>query len=173
MKDDVELDYDYLTRNALRHVMRDVLSLVGDLGDAPGEHHFFIEFLTGAPGVTIPDYLKETYPERMTVVLQHQFENLVVTDNGFSVTLWFKGKEAHLKIPFAAVLSFADPSVEFGLRFGDGEDAVAIADTISSEAPSTDAETQTEPESGGDEEDAPAKSGDGADVVSLDAFRKK
>ena len=91
-----------------------------------GEHHFYIEFLTQAPDVSIPDHLIEDYPERMTIVLQHQFQNLDVTEDGFGVTLWFKGKESRLEIPFHAVTSFADPSVKFGLRF---EPAPADDDT--------------------------------------------
>ena len=117
MSDDVELDYDFMMQRALRYLMRDVLELIADVGDAPGEHHFYIEFLTGAPDVSIPDFLLEDYPERMTIVLQHQFQELTVDERGFSVSLWFKGKEAHLVIPFDAVTSFADPSVQFGLRF--------------------------------------------------------
>ena len=114
---DIELDYDYLTQKALRRVIVDCLKITADLGDAPGEHHFYIEFLTEAPGVIMPDHLKTDYPERMTIVLQHQFENLEVTDEHFSVSLSFKGKPADLKIPLDAITSFFDPSVEFGLRF--------------------------------------------------------
>ncbi len=177
VSDDVEIDYDYLMQNALRYLMRDVLSMVAELGDAPGEHHFFIEFITGAQGVTIPDHLKETYPERMTIVLQHQFDDLVVTDHGFSVTLWFKGKEAQLKIPFAAVTSFADPSVKFGVRFveeeeGDSEDGGKPDDAEeNAEAQVDEARNENAEESADAEEDAPPS--EGADVVSLDSFRKK
>lgn len=172
MSDDVELDYEYLMQNAMRYLMRDVLQMVADLGDAPGDHHFYIEFLTSAPGVSVPDYLLEAYPTQMTVVLQHQFEDLVVTDKGFSVTLWFKGKEANLKIPFDAIVSFADPSAKFGLRFGgeesddetpqhsEAQDDVAASDERSA---TDEAEKETA---------EPAAEG-GADVVSLDAFRKK
>jgi hypothetical protein len=168
VSDDVELDYDFMMQRALRYLMRDVLELVADIGDAPGEHHFYIEFLTGAAGVSIPDHLLEDYPERMTIVLQHQFEDLTVHDDGFGVTLWFKGKEARLEIPFAAVTSFADPSVQFGLRF----EAVEEEDE-------TDAESARETETKADDadvaqEDKPKdKDSDGADIVSLDAFRKK
>ncbi len=165
MTDDVELDYDYLMQKSLRNLMRDVLEIVRDIGDAPGEHHFYIEFLTHAPGVSIPDHLLQEYPERMTIVLQHQFQNLIIDDDGFGVTLWFKGREARLEIPFLAVTSFADPSVEFGLRFepvdqgDDNDDADEVeAAPAADEAP--DAEEKSKP-------------GDGADVVSLDAFRKK
>ncbi len=164
MTDDVELDYDYLMQKSLRNLMRDVLEIVRDIGDAPGEHHFYIEFLTHAPGVSIPEHLLQEYPERMTIVLQHQFQNLVIDDDGFGVTLWFKSRETRLEIPFLAVTSFADPSVEFGLRFepadqdDDSDDDAADATDAADKAPDTE-EKQ--------------KSTDGADVVSLDAFRKK
>ena len=172
MSDDVELDYDYMMQNALRYLMRDVLSLVADVGDAPGEHHFYIEFLTRAPGVSIPDFLLEDYPQRMTIVLQHQFEQLTVSDEGFGVTLWFKGRESRLEIPFSAVTSFADPSVQFGLRFEatdseDGSDESDFETDVSAsdnEAPENAAAT---------EEDTDKEDKQSADVVSLDAFRKK
>lgn len=173
MSEDVELDYDYMMQQALRYLMRDVLELVADVGDAPGEHHFYIEFLTGAPDVSIPDFLREDYPERMTIVLQHQFEQLTVTDTGFGVTLWFKGKEARLEIPYAAVTSFADPSVQFGLRFEpiDDEDGSAADNEA---PPQSDDETATAADNGDEASDDNTKdSADGADIVSLDAFRKK
>lgn len=165
MSEDVELDYDYLMQKALRHLMEDVLRMVAELGDAPGEHHFYIEFLTHAPGVDIPDYLREEYAERMTIVLQHQFQELNVDEHGFSVSLWFKGKEARLVIPFDAVTSFADPSVQFGLRF----ERVAGAQQDESEDGGA---SEAAPEQD-DPAPAPEKENDGADVVSLDAFRKK
>ncbi len=169
MSDDAHLDYDFMMQQALRYLMRDVLSLVADIGDAPGEHHFYIEFLTGAPGVSIPDHLREDYPERMTIVLQHQFESLSVDDEEFAVTLWFKGREARLEIPFSAVTSFADPSVQFGLRFEpDAIDDNPPADEAQgASAPEDDDATQS------DDADSGKRETDGADVVSLDAFRKK
>ncbi len=168
MKEEIELDYNDLIqeaqKRAYRFLMRDVLKLVAELGDAPGEHHFFIEFLTGAAGVSLPDHLKEQYPERMTIVLQHQFENLDVTDDGMGVTLWFKGKEARLEIPFDAVTQFADPSAQFGVNF----DVTAPEnDQSAPEAkapPEPSSEKPAETESG---------KGEGADIVSLDSFRKK
>ncbi len=164
MTDDVELDYDYLMQKSLRNLMRDVLEIVRDIGDAPGEHHFYIEFLTHAPGVLIPEHLCQEYPERMTIVLQHQFQNLIIDDEGFGVTLWFKGRETRLEIPFLAVTSFADPSVEFGLRFEPIDDVSDNDDETADAAPADDKALDA---------DEKPKSGDGADVVSLDAFRKK
>ena len=165
MSEDVELDYTELLqeahKRAYRFMMRDVLDIVAELGDAPGEHHFFIEFVTGAPGVVIPDHLKEQYPERMTIVLQHQFEDLLVSEDKLAVTLWFKNKEARLEVPFDAITQFADPSAQFGVNF---------------DAPDTDdATAEDEPETDADEEEtaAEASEGEGADIVSLDSFRKK
>lgn len=168
MNDDIELDYDFLMQNALRSMMRDVLEIIAKIGDAPGEHHFYIEFLTTAPGVSIPDHLLKDYPERMTIVLQHQFEELIVTEKGFAVTLWFKGKESRLEIPFEMVTSFADPSVQFGLRFEPAEEQAANTDTKAEEEPETNKDVEEETASSDDE-----KQSDGADIVSLDAFRKK
>lgn len=171
MSEDVELDYNDLIqeaqKRAYRFLMGDVLKLVAELGDAPGEHHFFIEFITGAPGVSIPSHLKEQYPDRMTIVLQHQFENLKVTDDHMGVTLWFKGKEARLEIPFDAITQFADPSAQFGVNF-DVTDAPAANEDAGTEESAAD-----EPEIDKDAPKESAKKGDGADIVSLDAFRKK
>ncbi|MEO1135212.1 MAG: ClpXP protease specificity-enhancing factor SspB [Pseudomonadota bacterium] len=176
MNDDVELDYNDLIqeaqKKAYRFLMRDVLSIIAELGDAPGEHHFFIEFITDAPGVAIPDHLKEQYPERMTIVLQHQFENLTVSDDQMGVTLWFKGKEARLEIPFDAVTQFADPSAQFGVNFD-----IAAEDIADATEENSDRSDQPEPED--DSAKAPqttetdAENNEGADIVSLDSFRKK
>lgn len=152
---DVEIDYDFLTQQALKQVVRDVLLMTEELGAAPGRHHFYVEFDTQAEGVTIPDHLLATYPARMTIVLQHQFDDLEVRETDFSVTLWFKGVQARLTVPFEAVTSFADPSVQFGLRF----------DTTA-EAAKPKPEASVKPIR--EEEAAPS----GA-VLQLDAFRKK
>jgi hypothetical protein len=183
VSDDVELDYNDLIqeaqKKAYRFLMRDVLTLVAELGHggdflppgpslghAPGEHHFFIEFVTGATGVAIPDHLKAQYPDRMTIVLQHQFEELTVGDDQFGVTLWFKGKEARLEIPFDAVTQFADPSAQFGVSFDAG-----AAPQSDNDAEKTDPES---PDKGGGDAPKPEdKKADGADIVSLDSFRKK
>ncbi|HXI87481.1 MAG TPA: ClpXP protease specificity-enhancing factor SspB [Parvularculaceae bacterium] len=160
MAEDVELDYEYYTQRALKRVVRDVLQITAELGATPGDHHFYIEFETRAFGVSIPETLREQYPDRMTIVLQHQFDNLVVSEENFAVTLRFKGAEARLIIPFEALVSFADPSVEFGLRFSPPAPTPRGAPEPPS-AEAKDASPSTEP------------SKDGADVVRLDAFRKK
>lgn len=179
MKDqDIELDYTYLAQQALRGVIRDVLKVTADLGDVPGKHHFYIEFMTRAPGVKVSSDLIEAYPDRMIIVLQKKFENLVVEDDHFEVTLHFKGIPDHLIIPYAAITAFNDPSVEFKLRFEpepfdpSAEDAPEeeepskpeqLKDHMAAEKVNRDKE---------DDDDTPPPEG-GADVVSLDSFRKK
>ena len=114
--------YDLRAQDALRNVIRDVLSEVAVSG-LPGEHHFFITFRTRAEGVGLSPRLKEQHPEEMTVVLQHQFWDFKVTDKAFEVSLSFNNVPEHLRIPFAAIKSFFDPSVHFGLQFEPQEDA--------------------------------------------------
>ena len=150
--DDASIDYDDLTQRALRGVLRNVLLMTERAGRAPGDHHFYIEFETRAEGVSIPQFLTEAYPQRMTIVLQHQFQDLSIDEDSFAVTLWFKGKQARLQVPFYAVTSFADPSVQFGLRFD-------------ASAPRKPAQAATEATK--TQETASAA------VVHLDAFRKK
>lgn len=116
------INYGSLMHQAMRGLIRTVLEDVQRDG-LPGEHHFFITFDTGHPDVEIADWLSDRYPGEMTVVMQHWFDNLEVTDDGFAVTLNFGDAPERLYIPFDAVLTFVDPSVEFGLRFEsmDGE----------------------------------------------------
>ncbi len=155
------IDYGNLMHNAMRGLIQKVLTSVQTDG-LPGEHHFFITFDTGHPDVEIADWLSDRYPEEMTVVMQHWFDDLEVDDNGFSLTLKFGGTPQSLYIPYDAILTFVDPSVEFGLRFetqfSEDEDEAEEEDQASSEA--------TLPET----PDAPPQ-GD-AEVVSLDSFRK-
>ena len=108
--------YDLLVQNAFREIFRNVLTDVAGKG-LPGEHHFLVTFRTGAPGVKISDRLRQAHPQDMTIVLQHQFWDLAVTDTGFSVGLSFKGVAEKLNVPFAAVTGFFDPSVNFGAEF--------------------------------------------------------
>ncbi|KFB09723.1 SspB family protein [Nitratireductor basaltis] len=167
--------YDILAQEALRGVMRKVLQEVARTG-MPGNHHFFITFLTDAPGVRISSNLKERYPEQMTIVLQYQFWDLKVDEKGFEVVLSFADTPEKLEIPFAAVRGFYDPSVNFELEFdvkseeADGE-AVAPTELHADQkdhAHKVDAEA-----SDAAEEEAAENDGQGAEVVSLDAFRKK
>src|SRR5580698_8405591 len=106
---------------ALRDVVRETLASVAKNG-LPGEHHFYITFLTHFPGVEIPEYLKKQYPEEMTIVLQYQFTNLKIEDDVFTVMLSFNNIKERLRIPLEAITTFADPSVNFALQFQSGAD---------------------------------------------------
>ena len=168
--------YDVLARDALRGVLRRVLTDAAEHG-LPGEHHFFITFLSTADGVKLSPRLLAQYPEEMTIILQHQFWDLVVTEDRFEVGLSFGGIPERLVVPFAAIKSFLDPSVQFGLQFEPSDaaaetptanlSAVPAASTLPVAAPATTAETNDE------DEDEPAKPSEGAEVVRLDRFRKK
>lgn len=164
------IEYGNLMHRALRRLIQEVLEDVRDNG-LPGEHHFFITFDTRHPGVNIADWLMDRYPSDMTVVMQHWFDNLEITDDGFSVTLNFGDAPEPLYIPFEAIKTFVDPSVEFGLRFEsqsdeddlDEDEESASADIEEIDIPPAEphAETETDTETAD------------ADVVSLDSFRKK
>lgn len=110
------IDYQRLVEDALRDVVRRVLADVAEQG-LPGDHHFYIGFRTGHPGVVMPRSLRDLYPEEMSLILQHQYWNLAVNDDGFAVELTFSGSRQRLEIPFAALTMFADPSAELALRF--------------------------------------------------------
>jgi hypothetical protein len=174
--------YDILAQDALRGVVRKVLSEVARTG-LPGDHHFFIGISTQAPGVRISSRLLAQYPEEMTIILQHQFWDLSVTEHGFEVGLSFNNVPERLLVPFTAVKSFLDPSVQFGLQFqivGTPEAVLAEASEAHVEAPVA-LPVQPEPAAAAPEPDASDKSDKetsdeaptDAQVVSLDAFRKK
>jgi hypothetical protein len=164
-------DYDLMVEEAMRGVVRQALRMTIAAG-LPDNHHFYISFLTGAEGVAIPPRLKMQYPEEMTIVIQHQFWNLVIHDEAFEVELAFSGKREHLFIPFAALTGFVDPEAQFGLKFGVAGRAAAAAGgdkgTIAEDGVVADADADN---SGGE----PAKDGAKGNekIVSLDQFRKK
>ena len=163
------IGYEALTENALRMVVREALRHCERQGLLAG-HHFYITFKTGAPGVDMPDFLRERYPEEITIVLQNQFWGLKVGDDSFDVTLTFQKLPAELHVPYAAVTGFFDPAVQFGLQFGrkPGEQKIGPADTQAlAPAPAAPAEKQPTVEA-----PAPAVPGE-AQIVSLDKFRKK
>lgn len=157
------LNYERLVEDSLRNVVREALRIAQTDG-LPGETHFFVAFDTRYPGVVMEDDLRSKHPESITIVIQHQFADLEVEDDHFGITLFFGGKPSAMTVPFAAVTSFNDPSVGFGLQFetdemmldddGDAEEAM-----LAEAADHVDAEPQ----------DA---SGGSAEVVSLDSFRK-
>ena len=166
--------YDVLARDALRGVLRRVLTDAAEHG-LPGEHHFFITFLSTAEGVKLSPRLLAQYPEEMTVILQHQFWDLVVTDDRFEVGLSFGGIPERLVVPFHSIKSFFDPSVQFGLQFEPADAAPNEAPASNAPAvPAPSAVTSTVPVSATAETAGePAKPGEGAEVVRLDRFRKK
>jgi hypothetical protein len=157
-EDDNTLRYDKMVEHALRGVVRQAIEEVIENG-LPGDHHFYITFMTDYPGVNIPDYLKDRYPGEMTIVLQFQFYDLDVNDERMVVTLSFNNVPEKLEIPLAAITIFADPSVNFALQFQ------PLGDDLE---PDYDPDDDDDP-SGGDDEDG-KKTGE---VVSLDQFRKK
>jgi uncharacterized protein len=168
--------YDVLAREALRGVLRRVLSDAAAHG-LPGEHHFFITFLSKAEGVKLSPRLLAQYPEEMTIILQHQFWDLVVSEDRFEVGLSFGGVPERLVVPFNAIKSFLDPSVQFSLQF-EPSDAAADAPTRSlpaAAAPAASPAIAVPPATAATDEkpDEPTKTGDGAEVVRLDRFRKK
>ncbi len=191
-----QIRYDVMTQNALRGVVRSVLEQIGRTG-LPGEHHLYIAFDTHGPGVSVSSRLKQQYPEEMTIVLQHQFWDLEVTHDRFEVKLSFNNVPERLVVPFTEIKAFYDPSVQFGLQFGghgaandaeraiseagadgavlpgllgkddDSEDVAAVADASGGKSGQVPG-----PLPGGDN-DAPDGPGPAAEVVELDAFRKK
>jgi hypothetical protein len=161
------IGYEALTDRALRSVVKEALKRVQKQG-LVGSHHFYLTFKTHDPGVEIPDFLKERYPDEMTIVLQNQYSGLNVTEDGFEVTLGFQKLPATLAIPFAALTGFVDPAVQFGLQFknataaqnaGAAKDGAKASEGIPATTP---AETAK-----------PAEGEDKSHVVSLDKFRKK
>ena len=151
-----EIDYGNLMHNAMRSLIQEVLTEVKNNG-LPGEHHFFITFDTNHAGVEMAPWLKDRYPTEITVVMQHWYDDLEVKDDGFSVTLNFGDTPEHLVIPYEAILTFVDPSVEFGLRFEtneEDEDTDEQKPTVSKESNKDDTKKET------------------GQVVSLDNFRK-
>ncbi|HLY54361.1 MAG TPA: ClpXP protease specificity-enhancing factor SspB [Stellaceae bacterium] len=151
------LRYDKMVETALRGVAKEALAVAAQRG-LPGAHHFYVTFRTDHPGVEMPDFLRAQYPTDMTIVLQHQFWGLEVDDAKFAVTLSFHSQAQRLTVPLAALVAFEDPSVRFRLEFH--PDAESSAATPALEPPA--------------KEPAPPRLPEGpADVVRLDAFRKK
>jgi hypothetical protein len=161
MAEEDPLDYSRLVREALRHVPRQALRLAASEG-LPGEHHFYLTFRTSHPGVAISPGLHVRYPDEMTIVLQHQYRDLAVGEEAFSVTLRFGGAPERLHVPFAALVAFADPPAQFGLRFDAGEGA----------APPEPPGAEAEPAAAGVERPGPTGEA-GGNVVDIRAFRRR
>ena len=189
--------YQQWVEEALTGILRRALQQAEEQGLA-GEHHYYINFNTRAEGVDMPPFLRAQYPEEITIVLQHQFEDLHVEEDGFRVALYFSGRRQALFVPFSAVVSFADPAVDFGIQVaqlapdiaGAGPDEAAPAGgeaAADEDYVQPNAETAILPEAdeGGDEaeaeeadeeeaaDDEAAEAGEGAEVIALDKFRNK
>jgi len=173
--------YDALVDDALRSVVRRVLTQVAEKG-LPGSHHFYISFRSTDPGVELPEYLRAKYPEEMTIVLQHQYWDLIINDTWFEVTVSFNKQQERIKVPFAALSAFVDPSVRFGLQFDRRDkqagDAAAAPTPLPApeKRPPLAAPTGEGPDQQAKLEPAAdvAKPEDAASkIVKLDSFRKK
>jgi hypothetical protein len=182
--------YDALVDDALRGVVRRVLRQVGDKG-LPGSHHFYISFRSTDPGVRLPDYLLAKYPEEMTIVLQHQYWDLIIAEDFFEVTVSFNKQQERIKVPFAALSAFVDPSVRFGLQFDRQDKAEATTEKPAAApasatplpapekrpslgAPTNTASGEAEADSAAKSDETPEKPDDPASkIVKLDSFRKK
>jgi uncharacterized protein len=157
MTPDSLIPYDEIVQEALRAVVGRVLGEIEATGSLPGEHHFYITFKTGAPGVDIPRHLAERFPDEMTIVIQNRFWDLKVRPDGFEVGLSFNQSPARLSIPFSAITGFVDPAVNFALQFQAQSDEAGLGDHE---------EAENDHPSGEAVED-------GSNVVSVDFSRKK
>ena len=169
--------YDLMAQEALRGVIREALIRAGGPNGLPGAHHFYISFKTEGAGVDIDESLRERYPEEMTIVLEHQFWDLHPEEDYFEVTLKFGGVPKYMKVPYSAVNRFHDPSVGFHLQFEPLMRTAEDGEPIASNEEPAKLEPAAKPKKKSKAkkavvEDAAAKA-DGAEVVSLDSFRKK
>ena len=173
-----DLRYDIWVESALRQVINNALNHVSKHG-LPGDHHFYISFLTQEANVSIPDRLRAQHPHEMTIVMQHQYDDLTVSEEGFGITLSFGGKKERLEIPYASVISFSDPSVSFALQLkmipldGEGEEYDLDTMDLSVDSEVMDFEGASFSENNNvpaDTKEGDSKSGE---VITLDAFRKK
>lgn len=154
-----EINYEKLVEKSLKHVIIDALKIASSQG-LPGEHHYYITFKTNHPKVKISDYLKSQYPNEMTIVIQHQFSNLIINDIFFSIGLSFSGIMQALEIPYEAVSYFGDPHAKFGLSFDVNDEDSSLDDISFMEDKNF-------------IEEKPQKVSGSASVVSIDSFRKK
>jgi hypothetical protein len=162
-----KFDYEHLVQESLRSVVRSALMQVSKSG-LPGNHHFYISFRTDYPGVDLPDYLLEQYPEEITIVLQYEFWDLEVEEEFFYVTLCFNDIHERLTIPLQSIVSFVDPSVKFGLQFSPTIHEKAIPEKLPVRAKNAKSKAKANTQN-----PLPDNVQDGSNVVVLDAFRKK
>lgn len=161
------INYGRMMQSAMQGVLRDILTRVSKDG-LPGKHHFFITFDTTHPGVDMADWLKERYPQEITIVMQEWFENLAVMPDRFTITLNFGNNPEPMVVPFDAIKTFVDPSVEFGLKFDAHEQISKAADKAQADDDEINQLKKQIAAPVDDVEDEPKD----AEVVSLDAFRK-
>ncbi len=173
------IGYNKLLDRGLRSVVREAIRVAAEKG-WPGDHHAYISFKTTAPGVEVADFLRERYPDEMTIVLQHQFWDLAVDDDAFEVTLSFNKLGQRLRVPFAALTAYADPTASFSLQFHPTKKAAKrTGPRAVGEAPEPPGKAGATPHAARDADAAEADgSDDGEDggndkVVALDRFRKK
>jgi hypothetical protein len=161
------LEYPKMVERAMRGVVREALGVVQETG-LPGLHHFYITFRTNDPDVAIADRLLAQYPEEMTTVMEHQYWDLTVDDEKFSITLSFGGAPETLVVPYSAISAFVDPSVKFGLQFD------ANSEETTQAVPSTEtADVESHPGTSAEPDDKVSTPSDDGQVVALDNFRKK
>ncbi len=165
-----------MVQSALRAVVKQTLEQMAKFG-VMGTHHFYISFVTNHPAVTMPEYLYEEYPDEMTIVLQHEFWDLVVHDDHFEVTLCFDDLNEHIVVPFEAITSFVDPSVKFGLQFtpeySDSDSEKETADFTKAEQVTPLPEEKSKKQDKKKDKKSAKPSKDGTNIVTLDSFRKK
>lgn len=180
-------NYDALVDDALRSVVRHVLTHVADKG-LPGAHHFYISFRSTDPAVVLPEYLRAKYPEEMTIVLQHQYWDLVIGPDAFEVTVSFNKQQERIKVPFTALSAFVDPSVRFGMQLDRKDKAQQPVDKVGAPPPpptplpapdkrpplAAPENAEAKPAAADAKSPAEAKPQDPASkIVKLDSFRKK
>ncbi len=167
------MNYEQLTQDAMRNVVKRALEHVVEHG-LPGEHHFYVSFDTNFPGVSISEAIYEQYPEEMTIVIQHQFWGLEVTDDILRIELSFNNVPEKLEIPLMSLTGFFDPHVQFGVQFEIPEEIIAAIETLEKAEAEADVDAKAEDKSDAGDVASPSDAEDqGAQVVSLDAFRKK
>ncbi len=174
------LNYKEMVEVALRGVVSDALMQVPKNGPLRGNHSLYISFLTTHPGVTINEYLRNKYPKEMTIVLQYEYSDLDISEEGFGVTLSFNGVAERLSIPFVAMTGFADPSVQFGLQFQIGGEGATVGTGTAAtrDLPATQIGSRSlakveDSDAGAKDETSEAEESESEKIVTLDQFRKK
>lgn len=167
MSKTTKFDYEHMVQESLRNVVREALTQTARHG-LPGKHHFYVSFRTDYPGVDLPDYLREQYPEEITIVLQYEFWDLEIDHDCFFITLCFNDIHERLTIPFHSIVSFVDPSVKFGLQFSPTIHEKVIPTKLPLRSKAKSSASKDIPQTPLSEETL-----NSSNVLVLDAFRKK